>query len=1185
MVRSFAGLLAWSILAGSVTLSAADGPDFNREVRPILSQFCFKCHGPDEAKRESGVRLDVRETAIGKGESGALVVVPGKPELSELIRRIESHDDDLVMPPASSNLQLSSKQKQTLRAWVAAGADYHPHWAFVPPQAVQPPVVQQRNWPRSSLDAFVLARLERAQLAPSPEAERATLLRRVSLDLTGLPPTDEEAARFLNDRLPGAYERLVDRLLASPSYGERWARRWLDLARYADTNGYEKDRPRSIWPYRDWVINALNDDLPFDQFTIRQLAGDLLPGATDADRIATGFHRNTMINEEGGIDPLEFRFHAMTDRMATTGAAWLGLTIGCAQCHTHKYDPLLHQDYYRMMAFLNNADEPEYEVWTPAAREERTRREDEYAVRERALPSRFPPTDEWTWVTPKLVKATGAHRAELKPVDDGAILVSGNPSEVDTYTLTLTTEGPIGALQLEALTDPSLGQNGPGRTPHGNFVLTEVKVNAVIGNEPAQPIKLTSATADFSQKMFPAANAIDGQLKTGWAIHGDGVWNVNRTLTVDFAEPVTTTQLVTWTITLDQQFGTQHTLGKFRVKLGRPSDPRPEADRRKEHFQQKYTVWLDAQRKEAVAWKTVVPQSWTSTLPKLELLPDGSLFSSGDLSKRDVFEFAFGPALNGATALRIEAIPDERLPKRGPGRVYYEGPHGDFFLSEIHWEADAQRRDWGQTAQSFASGNSNAAAAIDGNPLTGWSINGGQGRAHVAVFSLKEAAPEAKEQLIRLVFERYYAAGMGRFRFAVTIDPRGLTAAARPPELDALLAKPIAELTADDQAALQLAFCRVAPELAGERQKLEQFRQQWPAPTTTLVFLERPADNPRPTKWYRRGEFLQPVDAVQPGVPSFLHTLQPQDEPPRLAFAQWLVDRRNPLVARVTVNRHWQAFFGRGLVRTLEDFGYQGELPSHPELLDWLAVEFMQSDWSVKALHRRIVTSATYRQASTASPLLLERDPQNVLLARGPRTRLEAELVRDSVLHVAGLLSLKQGGPSVFPPQPANITTEGAYGQLAWTVSPGEDRYRRGLYTFSKRTAPYAMFTTFDGPSGEACVPRRDVSNTPLQALTLLNDAVFVEAAQALGRDWANRSGTTAERVTSLFRHCLTRSPTPNELQQLTTFVEAQAARLKTTTAEAAKLAGSDTGDVVATAAWTALARVILNLDEMITTE
>ncbi len=1185
MVRSLIGWCLGVICVVGGTLSAAEGPDFNREVRPILSQFCFKCHGPDEAKRDGGVRLDLRETAVGKAESGALVIAPGKPDTSELIRRIESHDADVVMPPASANLQLSPAQKQTLRAWVAAGADYRPHWAFVPPQAVQPPVVQQRQWVRSPLDAFVLARLERAQLAPSPEAERATLLRRVTLDLTGLPPTDEEATRFLTDTAPGAYERLVDRLLASPAYGERWARRWLDLARYADTNGYEKDRPRSIWPYRDWVIHALNADLPFDEFTIKQLAGDLLPGATDDDRIATGFHRNTMINEEGGIDPLEFRFHAMTDRMATTGAAWLGLTIGCAQCHTHKYDPLLHQDYYRMMAFLNNADEPEYEVWTPTARAERAAREAEYAARERGLPSRFPPTDEWTWINPTLVKATGAHRAELKPVADGAILVSGNPSEVDTYTLTMTTEGPIGALQLEALTDASLGQNGPGRTPHGNFVLTEVKVNAVIGNEPAQPIKFASATADFSQPQFPAANAIDGQLKTGWAIHGEGTWNVNRTLTVVFAEPVRATQPVTWTITLDQQFGTQHTLGKFRVKLGRPSDPRPEADRRKEHFQTKYTAWLEAQRKEAVAWKTVVPRSWTSTLPKLELLPDGSLFSSGDLSKRDVFEFSFGAELNGATALRIEALPDERLPKRGPGRVYYEGPHGDFFLSEIHWESDAQRQPWGQTAQSFANGKSDAAAAIDGNPLTGWSINGGQGRAHVAVFSLKEAAPEATDQLIRLVFERYYAAGMGRFRFAVTTDPRGLTTAARPPELDALLAKSIAELTAEDQAALQLAFCRVAPELAGERQQLEQFRQRWPAPTTTLVFLERPADNPRPTKWYRRGEFLQPVDEVQPGVPPFLHALQRQVEPPRLAFARWLVDRRNPLVARVTVNRHWQAFFGRGLVRTMEDFGYQGELPSHPDLLDWLAVEFMENGWSVKDLHRWIVTSATYRQSSTVTPQLRERDPQNVLLARGPRTRLDAELVRDSVLHVAGLLSLKQGGPSVFPPQPANITTEGAYGQLAWTVSPGEDRYRRGLYTFSKRTAPYAMFTTFDGPSGEACVPRRDVSNTPLQALTLLNDAVFVEAAQALGRDWAGRSGSTAERVETLFRHCLTRSSTPSELLQLTAFVEAQSTRLKDTPAEAAKIAGAATGDTIATAAWSTLARVILNLDEMITTE
>lgn len=1183
MLRVFGFALGLFVALGTVVAAEDASPDFNRDVRPILSQFCFKCHGPDEGKREAEVRLDLRRSALGLSATGATIIAPGRPDHSELIRRIETTDTDLAMPPRSSNLTLTAAQKKTLRDWITGGAIYSAHWAFVPPQLARLPQVQQTSWPRNEIDLFVLSRLEREGLKPSVEADRNALIRRLSLDLLGVPPTTEDADVFAQDTDPAAYERLVDRLLASPQYGERWARRWLDLARYADTNGYEKDRVRSMWPYRDWVIDALNTDMPFDRFTVEQIAGDLLPNATTSQRIATGFHRNTMINEEGGIDPLEFRFHALTDRLSTTGAVWLGLTVGCAQCHTHKYDPLYHTDYYSLMAFLNNADEPEMEIWPDTLRAERNQKEAEIAAREATLPERFPPSGEWKWLTPTLVSAESTHRAELKPQTDGAILVSGNPSETDTYIVKVTSDGsPIGALRIETLTDASLGQKGPGRTPHGNFVLTEVKVAMVPSNEPAAPVKLATASADFSQEQFPAANAIDGQLKSGWAIHGPGEWNVNRTLVITFAEPITAAPGTQWIITLDQQHGSHHTLGKFRLSLGQPDSPLPIEVRRQKHRHEKFTAWQHDQFAKAVTWTPLRPLRWTTTLPKLELLDDESLLSSGDLSKRDVYELTFGPELAGATALRLEALPDERLPKHGPGRVYYEGPFGDFFLSELEVEADTKPLSLTTAVQTFASGSSTAAMALDKNPLTGWAINGGQGQPHVAVFALGDAAPTAKEYTLRMIFERYYAAGLGRFRVSMTTNPRAKTPTAMSADVEALLVKPADQRTDADNSALLTAFCRVAPELAGERTAIEELRKKLPSPPTSLVFVERPADNPREQRLYKRGEFLQPQQTVAAGVPSFLHSLSEGAPANRLSFANWLVDTKNPLVGRVIVNRHWQAFFGRGLVRTMEDFGYQGELPTHPELIDWLALELPRQQWSIKELHRLIVTSATYRQTSAATPDLIARDAPNKLLARGPRSRLDAELVRDVILQTCGLLSTKIGGPSVFPPQPANISTEGAYGQLAWNTSPGEDRYRRGLYTFAKRTAPYAMFTTFDAPSGEACLPRREVSNTPLQALTLLNDAVFLEAAQQLGREWASQSGSTDQQITALFRRCLTRPPRSDELAALLSFFEQQRQKLAANEPAAKQLAGPGDGDVITRAVWTATARVLLNLDEMI---
>ncbi len=1303
---------------------AADSPDYGRDVRPILSQFCFKCHGPDDGQRQAGLRLDTRETATAKSESGKTPISPKQPQLSELVRRIESTDPDEAMPPPSTKRVLTTAQKETLKNWIASGAEYKPHWSFVAPVRPATPGVQRREWPRGGIDSFVLTRLEKEKLAPSPEADKHTLVRRASLDLIGLPPTVEEADEFVNDSSPDAYERLLDRLLASPRYGERWARRWLDLARYADTNGYEKDRQRSVWPYRDWVINSLNANLPFDRFTVEQLAGDMLPDATLDQRIATGFHRNTMLNEEGGIDPLEFRYHAMTDRVATTATTWLGLTVGCAQCHTHKYDPITHRDYFSFFALLNNADEPEMDVTRSDIAARRAALLEQIAGHEADLPNRFPLPDDFEWmpIKPVVVRSTGGATLEIK--DDASVFATGTSPDKDTYLVGLDSElTDVVAVRLEALADPALPSKGPGRTPHGNFVLTEFKATlqergaakSDDAKDDAPPLKFVRASADFSQQSFSPEQAIDGNTKTGgWAIHGPGEWNINRTATFFLAEPSGLAGKTSrWTIRLDQNHGMQHTLGKFRISLGRRRghSDQPEASKRLAHLDQKFGEWLAKEEARVVKWTTLKPVSAKSNLALLTIEDDNSIFASGDMSKRDIYDIRYAPGTNQAqaavpvpsppssgervrvrgpsgenapqpqptsslslkrpeqvvasinnrpphpnplppkaggegtgkdplttaveprqwTALRIEAIPDERLPKNGPGRVYYEGPFGDFFLSTITVSADGRPVKLTGATQSFANGGNTAAMALDTNQQTGWSINGGQGKPHVAVFRFETPVSKSVRFDVSMLFERYYAASLGRFKVSVTDDPRPAEASSLPLELEpALLAlrearaaaattndKPLPQhsLLSTHHSALLRHFCSEAPELAGERAKIAALRAQLPEFPTTLVLQERPANNPRPTHRHHRGEFLQPKELVEPAVLAALPQLDPKAPSNRLALAEWLVGPTNPLTARVTANRQWSAFFGRGLVKTLEDFGSQGASPTHPELLDWLAVELGGGDketrgqgekaetslpsasssppllvspsprpaWDMKRLHRVIASSATYRQSSRVTGELLAKDAANELLARGPRLRVEAEVVRDAMLAVSGLLSDKQLGPSVFPAQPANITTEGTYGGLNWALSPGEDRYRRTLYTFTKRTAPFALSMTFDGPSGEACVARREVSNTPLQALTLLNDTVFIETAQALGREFAERGGSVEERLHTLFRRALTRPPTDDELALLKRFFDEQSSRLDRKELDAAKLAGAGGPNEAPRAAWTLTARAIMNLDEAVT--
>lgn len=1000
-------LLSLAVLfAGSFAAFAQSTPNFNREIRPVLARSCFPCHGPDEEERQADLRLDVRDEAV---KAGAFRV--DAYEESELLLRVFSPDPDTRMPPADSGHQLTATQKELLRKWVLAGAKYEKHWSFIPPKRPAIPKVRNTKWVRNEIDRFLLARLEQEGLTPATEADRTALVRRVYLDLIGLPPTPEQAAEFVQNDDPGAYGKLVDRLLASKHYGERWGRLWLDLARYSDTNGYEKDRPRSIWPYRDWVINALNDDMPFDQFTIEQLAGDMLPGATVSQRIATGFHRNTMLNEEGGIDPSEYRFYAMVDRVATTGAVWLGLTTGCAQCHTHKYDPITHTDYYRLFALLNNADEPDLTVPDAAIEKRRASVEAQIEAEIAALPAKFPP------------------------------------------------------------------------------------------------------------------------------------------------EP------------------------------GEGSDE----ELRQSHFHVRFEKWLNEERSRAVRWHVVRPWHFKGDQARLEVLPDGSVFASGDANKVEVYELGFHldqqeglDASRALTGIRLEVLPDDRLPAGGPGRAFYEGRKGDFFLSELTLTAGVDKQAFQSGSVSFGklsigSGTAEAENVFDGKGSTGWSTSTRPGEPHQLVLTLEPVI--AQSISLGMLFERHFAASLGRFRFSITFDEGPVVASRIPADLEAALAE-ADSLDPGTLAKLKRQFLLTTPLLTEARKKLDGLRKQLPELPHTMVFRERPADFPRPTFRHHRGEYLSPRERVEPALPSLFSNFENGVEPNRLNFARWLVSEKNPLVARVTVNRAWRAFFGIGLVETSADFGTQSNPPSHPELLDWLAVEFMANGWSIKKLHRLIVTSAAYRQSSRLSPELLKRDPRNRLLARGPRFRVDAETVRDIMLSSSSLLSTKFGGPSVYPPQPASVTAL-AYGGAKWPVSKGEDRYRRSLYTFNKRTAPYAAYTVFDGPTGENCLPRRNRSNTPLQALTLLNDEMFLEMARALGRTAENREGDVKEKAKWIFQSLVTRAPRESELASLVSYVEAQQKRIEAKEIAAERIGGA--GASSRAAAFSMLARSLMNLDEVIT--
>ncbi|MDX2034098.1 MAG: DUF1549 and DUF1553 domain-containing protein [Blastocatellia bacterium] len=882
------------------------------------------------------------------------------------------------------------------------------HWAFLAPVRPSLPAVKNRAWVRNPIDQFVLARLEQNGLTPSPEAARTQLLRRLSLDLTGLPPTIEELDRFLNDKAPDAYERQVDRLLASPHYGERWGRHWLDVARYADTNGFEKDQARSIWPWRDWVIQALNDDKPFDQFTIEQLAGDLLPNPTLEQRIATGFLRNSMRNEEGSIDPLQFRVEGLIDRVDAMGKAFLGLTINCAQCHTHKFDPIKHDEYYKFYAFFNSDEEPYLEVpdrEVLAKRAEIDRRiaaiEDDLRTRDTDLPRRLQAWEaassayEDKWQTLKIDNFFSSRAKIEEYLDDGSVRVeSYRYGEAAFFVKARTELKRITGVRLELLTDPSLRRNGPGVSSDGVLSLTDFTLDAISPDgSRTEKILFSRAEADFERPDAPLKLALDADPKTGWSSDaGPGRRNQDRKLVFTAKTPFGFDEGTTLSFSMAHMAGNVRITGRFRLSVT------------------------------------------TAATPPFDPLP--------------------------ARVRNILSLPANQRTKE-----------------------------------------------------------------------------QQRETL----------------RYFISIDAQSAAAA----------------------------------------RAIDEALKDWPDSPTTMVLA--PRSTPRETRVFKRGDWKKPDRVVTPDTPSFLHPF-PKDAPRnRLGLAQWIVDRNNPLTARVIVNRIWQQYFGQGLAATPEDLGTRCETPSHPALLDWLALEFMEPAtgnhrWSLKRLHRLIVTSATYRQASKVTPLMQEKDPYNLLLTRAPRLRLEAEIIRDAALSAAGLLSGKIGGPPAFPPIPDGVLDLGFGGAMKWETDKGPDRYRRAMYTFWKRSIPYPSLSTFDAPNADVSCPRRIRSNTPLQALTTLNDKLFMEAAQGLAlRIWNEGGDNDNAKLRFGFRLCTGRLPDPLEERELLAMLQTETRLLQGKTATAVYVSAPDLDnlppdlDLHKLAPWTLVARVLLNLDETIT--
>lgn len=1132
------------------TKAAPQTVDFSAQIRPIISGKCFSCHGADEGGRKAKLRLDLREEAVKERKGGGHAIVPGDAAKSLVYQRIITKDTDDLMPPVKGGHPLTAPEIELIKRWIEEGAAYTGHWAFEKPARPATPAVKLKSWPHNPIDNFVLARLEQNRLKPSPAADRHALIRRATLDLTGLPPTPEEIEAFVKDRDGKAFEKVVDRLLKSSAYGERWARLWLDLARYADSAGYGSDPLRlNIWPYRDWLINAFNRNLPYDQFTTEQIAGDLLAKPTREQLIATAFNRNTMTNTEGGTDDEEWRVAAVKDRIGVTSQVWMGLTMNCAQCHTHKFDPISHTEYYQFYSFFNQTednDQPDERPTMPlptaeeqanmdrlkgeiaAVEAERGKSSPEFEQDFAAWQETARQGTEWTPLKPLEMKS--AKGATLAALDDRSILASGAAPETDTYTLKLGSElTNITALRVELLPHESLPGQGPGRAPGtGKAVLNHFQVAYRAAKDPIPTARFVRVELPGQTRRLSLAEVqiVSGQENV--AVKG----KASQSSTDEGAEA--------------QRAIDGRTDGNFDVAsttLTETQDsPWWEVDLGAEYPLEEITVWNRTDR------------GMGTRLNDFKIL-------ALDAKRKNVWEKPVGGSPNPSISLRV---PPEKS-------VTLRNASGDY--GEPNWTADK---------------------AIDGDAGSGsgWSIGGQTGKTHAASFELEAAAGEAGGGIFIVTMTQSHGSTdtLGRFRVSATTQPRPVRILPTP--LQGIL-----ELARDKRSAAQqeelAAFYRpFSPssgkfnvQLAKLRKELEGVR-----PVALPVMRDFPADKQRVSHLFNKGNFLDPGPVVQPAFPVAFNFAPPGAPTNRLGVAQWLMSRDNPLTARVAVNRFWAQLFGTGIVETEEDFGTQGALPSHRELLDWLAVEFRDGGWDMKAILKTIVMSATYQQSTRVTPEALERDPRNRLFSRASRQRLEAEMVRDQALALSGLLSRKMGGPSVYPAQPDGLWRAAFNGERTWSTSKGEDRYRRGLYTFWRRTVPYPSMATFDAPSREQCTVRRLPTNTPLQAFVTMNDPVFVEAAQALGRRLAREGGVTVkDRVAYGLRLALGRPANGEQVKSLVKLYETELAKYQGRADDAKKLATEPLGPLpeglpaAEAAAWTVVGNVLLNLDGVLT--
>lgn len=1139
---------------GAATSIAAD-IDFNLQVRPILSNKCLLCHGPDPDGVQAGLRFDLRDAAIAKLESGTTAIVPGQPELSEMIARIASEDADVRMPPAEHGARLTAAEVQILRDWIQQGANYATHWSYVKPIRHQPPQTdpQHVTWPKNAVDNFVLRQMTKQGLQPSPEADRYSLVRRAFLDLIGLPPTIEEADAFVASTDPEAYEKLVDDLLNRPSFGEHWARKWLDLARYADSAGYADDPPRTIWGYRDWVVKAINSNMPFDQFTKEQLAGDLLPNATESQLIATAFHRNTLTNNEGGTQDEEFRNVAVVDRVNTTMAVWMGTTMACAQCHTHKYDPITQEEYFRFFAIFNNTEDadrrdesPVVQVYTDEQRQQKTDLESqitdfrsaistptaELAASQTAWEARLRATPEW--FDHQLASFTRSSEQAATILPDGSGLIETETLEAlpltDAYNVEfpLAVGEPLAALRLSALPHDSLPNKGSGHSG-GNFVVTGLKAQIVPSNNAAPQARFVRITNTGKQQILSLAEvevASQGTniARTGKATQHSTAYSGPPEYAIDGNTSGNyDDKSVTHTDTVDDPW--------WEVDLGsvQPIDSITIWNRTDGNVQARlkdFSVALLDENREPIVTKQIADPPNPSTV----------------YSPSNVREIAFATA-----------YADYHQPGFEPVNVLN-----------------------GKTGQK-----------------DGWSIGGSTNVPHHLLLIPKQPIQVEEGASLRLIIEQnspHHRHLLGHFRLGSTTDPVAIERSRVPDALLVTIDKAEGERSDEERTKLATWFRgNAAPELKQQRNQLVKAEKTLAGmqPATSIPVLREMTANRRETHLQHRGSYLDKGQTVAVGLPAVFNTA-PADKPiDRAALADWLTSSDNPLTARVLANRFWETIFGRGIVVTSEDFGSQGELPTHPELLDWLATELYQNGWNKKDLIRTLVTSATYRQSSKLTSKTAATDPDNRWLARSPRVRLSAEMVRDQTLQTSGLLSGKMYGAPVKPPQPNLGLTAAFGGSTDWKTSEGEDRYRRGLYTTWRRSNPYPSMATFDAPNREVCTVRRNSTNTPLQSLVTLNDPVYVEAAQSLARIALQQDGELTAQITIAFRRCVLRPPTAAELEALTLLFHDSKTDLTDKPEESMHLATEPLGalpegiEPTDAAAMTVVCNVLLNLDEM----